>query len=299
MYRRYKITELARYASILANVANTDSGTATTGLTSIIKGYNMDVSNAEHVADVLVEVGQKYAISAEELMAAFERGGAALYATGTDFEKSAALFAATNAALQNAETTGTMWKTVSARIRGATTELEGLGEETEGLADGLSKYRQEIKNLSGVDIMKDKDTYKDIYDIFVELAQVWDDMKSDKARTRVAEILGGTRQYSGIMSTITNIKDAIGAYEDALDSAGVAIEANDTRMESIEGRLGVLKSTFQELGTDVINNDLVKELIDDCTKLLNIIDDLAKSSTGLLGVAAASVSVFKGIKSIS
>ena len=99
-------SSLAKYANILSNVANVDVSTATTGLTSIIKGYNMDVENSEHVADVLVDVGQKYAISAEELMAAFQRGGAALAASGTDFEKSAALFAATNASLQNAESVG-------------------------------------------------------------------------------------------------------------------------------------------------------------------------------------------------
>lgn len=161
---------LAKYANIMANVGNTDVDTATTGITSIIKGYEMDASDAEHVSDVLVKVGQEYAISAEELMAAFQRGGAALHASGTDFEKSAALFAATNASLQNAETTGTMWKTVSARIRGATTELEEMGEETDGLAQGLSKYREEIIALSGVDIMKDENTYKDMYDIFVQFS---------------------------------------------------------------------------------------------------------------------------------
>ncbi|MCD8376863.1 MAG: phage tail tape measure protein [Oscillospiraceae bacterium] len=104
-------SELAEYATILANVADTDVDTATTGLTSIIKGYSLEASDAEHIADVLVTVGQEYAISAEELMEAFERGGAALAATGATVEQSAGLFAATNAALQDASTTGTMWKT--------------------------------------------------------------------------------------------------------------------------------------------------------------------------------------------
>ena len=35
----------------------------------------------------------------------------------------------------------------------------------------------------------------------------------DVSQSRVAEILGGTRNTSGIMSTITNIKDAIGAMQ--------------------------------------------------------------------------------------
>lgn len=104
-------SELSKYATIMSNVADVDVDAATTGITSIIKGFDMKASDAEHVSDVLVQVGQKYAISAEELMEAFERGGAALNASGTSFEKSAALFAATNASLQNAATTGTLWKT--------------------------------------------------------------------------------------------------------------------------------------------------------------------------------------------
>lgn len=99
-------TELSKYATIMSNVADTNVEAATTGLTSIIKGFGMEASDAEHVSDVLINVGQKYAISAEELMEAFERGGAAMNASGSSFEESAALFAATNASLQNASTTG-------------------------------------------------------------------------------------------------------------------------------------------------------------------------------------------------
>ena len=182
-------SELAKYATILSNVADTDVGSATTGITSIIKGYGMDVSDVEHVADVLTKVGQEYAISAEELMEAFERGGAALNATGTSFEKSAALFAAANASLQNASTVGTLFRMISARIRGAKTELESMGEDTSDLADGFSKYREELIALTGVDIQDGEKKYRDLYDIFVDLAKVWDSLESDMARSRVAEIL--------------------------------------------------------------------------------------------------------------
>lgn len=92
-------SELAKFASVLSNVADVGLEEATTGLTSIIKGFGMDVSNASHVADVLTEVGQKYAVSASEMMEAYEKSGAALNATGTSFEKSAGLIAAANAAV--------------------------------------------------------------------------------------------------------------------------------------------------------------------------------------------------------
>ena len=291
-YNLEDASSLAEYANILSNVAATDVDTATTGLTSIIKGYSMDVSEAEHVTDVLVKVGQEYAISAEELMAAFQRGGAALYASGTDFEKSAALFAATNASLQNAESVGTMWKTISARIRGATTELEEMGEDTEGLADGLSKYREEIMALSGVDIMQDEDTYKDMYDIFVELAGVWDSMKSDEARSRVAEILGGTRQLSGVMSTITNIKDAMGAYEGALDSAGTAMAANNIYMETTAAHIEQMKASFQELSANLFDSALIKGFVDVLRGLLETLNAVVKVF-GSIPTAIATAAIAK------
>jgi TP901 family phage tail tape measure protein len=288
---------LAKYANIMANVGNTDVDTATTGITSIIKGYEMDASDAEHVSDVLVKVGQEYAISAEELMAAFQRGGAALHASGTDFEKSAALFAATNASLQNAETTGTMWKTVSARIRGATTELEEMGEETDGLAQGLSKYREEIIALSGVDIMKDENTYEDMYDIFVQLAEVWDNME-DVSQSRVAEILGGTRNTSGIMSTITNIKDAIGAYSSAMDSAGAATEANNLYMDTTKAKVGELKAAFQELSSDFISSNVTKGAVDALKGIVEAIDAVV-NSVGSLGTILAGLGIVKIVKNVA
>lgn len=288
---------LAKYANIMANVGNTDVDTATTGITSIIKGYEMDASDAEHVSDVLVKVGQEYAISAEELMAAFQRGGAALHASGTDFEKSAALFAATNASLQNAETTGTMWKTVSARIRGATTELEEMGEETDGLAQGLSKYREEIIALSGVNIMKDENTYKDMYDIFVQLAEVWDNME-DVSQSRVAEILGGTRNTSGIMSTITNIKDAIGAYSSAMDSAGAATEANNLYMDTTKAKVGELKAAFQELSSDFISSNVTKGAVDALKGIVEAIDAVV-NSVGSLGTILAGLGIVKIVKNVA
>lgn len=303
-YNMSDSTNLAKYANIMSNVGDTDVDTATTGITSIIKGYELDASDAEHVSDVLVKVGQEYAISAEELMAAFQRGGAALHASGTDFEKSAALFAATNASLQNAETTGTLWKTVSARIRGATTELESMGEETDGVAEGLSKYRDEIKALSGVDIMKDEHTYKDMYDIFVQLAQVWDNME-DVSQSRVAEILGGTRNTSGIMSTITNINDAIGAYTSAMDSAGASTRANAIYMDTTAAKLGTLKASFQELSTDLINSDFIKNGVSFLDGIVNGIDGATKTLGSLgstivgLGLAKFAKDATKSIKSMT
>ena len=49
---------------------------------SDIKGSETEAADAERVADVMVNVGEQYDISAEELRAAFEKSGAAMARDG-------------------------------------------------------------------------------------------------------------------------------------------------------------------------------------------------------------------------
>ena len=50
-------------------------------------------------------------------------------------------------------------KTISMRIRGATTELQEAGLETDGMAESTAKLREEIMALSGVDIMLNENSF--------------------------------------------------------------------------------------------------------------------------------------------
>ena len=62
------------------------------------------------------------------------------------------------------------------RIRGAKTELEDAGLETDGMVESTAKLREEILALSGVDIMDGANQFKSTYAIMDELAQKWEDL---------------------------------------------------------------------------------------------------------------------------
>ena len=81
-----------------------------------------------------------------------------------------------------------MWRTVSARLRGSETELKEMGEDTDGLVTSTSKLQALVKGITGFDIMKDKDTYKDIYDIVLGIGEKWKDL-SDINRASLLEAL--------------------------------------------------------------------------------------------------------------
>ena len=84
------------------------------------------------------------------------------------------------------------------------------------------------------------------------------------------------------MSTITNIKDAISAYDSAMNSAGVSTEANNKYMETTAAHIGQLKASFQELSTDVFNSNVMKTFIDSLRGIVEAID-LITDHIGLLG----------------
>lgn len=80
------------------------------------------------------------------------------------------------------------------RIRGATTELENAGLETDGMAESTAKLREEIMALSGVDIMIDKNNFKSTYDILDELSQKWSDL-TDIQQASITELIAGIDVY--------------------------------------------------------------------------------------------------------
>ena len=87
------------------------------------------------------------------------------------------------------------------RIRGADTELEQAGLDTEGMIKNTSKLRALIESMTGFDIMKDKNTFKDIYDIVVGIGEKWDDLK-DIDQAALLEALAGKRQGNALSAAL-------------------------------------------------------------------------------------------------
>ena len=79
------------------------------------------------------------------------------------------------------------------RIRGASTDMEKAGLDTEGMAESTAKLRQEVMALSGVDIMKNENEFKSTYDILDELSTKWQDL-TDIQQASLTELIAGKRQ---------------------------------------------------------------------------------------------------------
>ena len=68
------------------------------------------------------------------------------------------------------------------RLRGASTEIENMGESTDGMAESTSKLREKVLALTnvngtgGFDIMSDSENFKSTYEIMQGISDVWEDI---------------------------------------------------------------------------------------------------------------------------
>lgn len=236
-----------------------------------------------------------FAISSGGIGEALERSASSLMAANNTIDESIALITAANTVVQNPESVGNAFKTISMRIRGAKTELEEAGLETEGMVESTSKLRSEILALTGVDIMDGANQFKSTYAIMDELAAKWKDL-TDIQQATVTELIAGKRQGNIVSSLMTNFDTARDALETSMNSAGSAMREHEKWQQSLEAQILKLKASWQGLSQAFLSSDFlhgaldaVIGLVDGITKLMDTFGTLPT----LLGTVAAGFSAFK------
>lgn len=191
-----------------------------------------------------------------------------------------------------------MWKVVSARLRGSESELSQMGEDTDGLVTSTSKLQAKVKALTGgFDIMKDKDTYKDIYDIIVGIGERWSDL-NDISRADLLETLAGKQRSNALAAALNNVEIIKEAYNTAAnDSDGSAERELSNYKQGIEYHIERFKSAFQELSTDTISSNLFKGIVDGGTVALEVLDKLT-SAAGGFGIALTTITGYNLFKNL-
>lgn len=166
--------ELSDMTTLLSRVGdNMTQESSSEGLISTLRGFKLQASDAKKIVDVANQVANTEPIDTAGIFEAMQRSASSLSAAGNTYEQSVSLATAANSVVQDSQKIGTALKTISMRIRGAETEMQEAGLDTDGMATSTAKLRKEIKALSGVDIMKNANEFKSTYDILDELAEKW------------------------------------------------------------------------------------------------------------------------------
>lgn len=226
------------------------------------------------IVDKFNEVSNNFSISSGGIGEALTRSASSLAAANNTLDESIALITAANTVVQDPAIVGTAFKTISMRIRGAKTELEDAGLETEGMVESTSKLREEILALSGVDIMASATEFKSTYQILDELAEKWKDL-TDIQQASVTELIAGKRQGNIVSSIMENFDTARKVLDTSMNSAGSAMTEHEKWMKSVEASINKVKASWQSLSQSFLKSDFLKGLLGTVAKL-------ADAFTGLM-----------------
>lgn len=280
--------ELARVAALMANVGDgiDNATTASSYLISTMQGFGLVADDAEHLLDCMNQIANTEPVSMEDLGIIMQKSSAAMSAAGNTYQETLAMASALNGVLQDSESSGTFLKTLSMYLRASKTDAENAGIATEGMASSVSELRSELKQLAGVDIMKNDNTFKSTYQIMKELSEVWKDL-SDTTQANITELISGKRGGQGTSALLNNFSVAEDAMEQALNSSGSAMRENETYMQSLQAKLNQLDSAFQKFSTDLMKSDIPKFFVDLATVFVDGADNAVKFAGALPTLTAA------------
>ena len=280
--------ELARVAALMANVGDgiDNATTASSYLISTMQGFGLVADDAEHLLDCMNQIANTEPVSMEDLGIIMQKSSAAMSAAGNTYQETLAMASALNGVLQDSESSGTFLKTLSMYLRASKTDAENAGIATDGMASSVSELRSELKQLAGVDIMKNDNTFKSTYQIMKELSEVWKDL-SDTTQANITELISGKRGGQGTSALLNNFSVAEDAMKQALNSSGSAMCENETYMQSLQAKLNQLDSAFQKFSTDLMKSDIPKFFVDLATVFVDGADSAIKFAGALPTLTAA------------
>lgn len=291
--------ELSDATTLLQRVGdNMTQESSAQGMISTLKGFNLEAEEAFSIVDKVNEVANTQPIDTSGLFAGLERSASSMSAANNSLDQTIALITAANSVVQDPDSIGTAFKTISMRIRGASTEMEEAGLDTEGMAESTAKLREEILALSGVDIMKNENEFKSTYDILDELSMKWSDL-SDIAQASVTELVAGKRQGNIMSALMSNFDIARETLNTATsESAGSAEKELSNYQKGIEYSLDKFKATFQDFSTSFLDSGFVKGVVDSGSGVLNGLTTLI-DGVGVFQTLAGGFGAYKGISSFA
>jgi len=178
-------------------------------------------------------------------------------------------------------------------------ELQELGEDVDPTLDSISKVQTQILNTTHgkVNIFDDEGNFRNIYDIMKDISSVYDEL-SDTDRASLLEDIAGKNRANAVQAMITNWSQVEKATKEAYNSEGVASEEQAKYMDSLQGHLNQLTSSWQAFSADFMNSDFLKAGVDILKTIVNITDGLTKN-LGTLGTIGLGVGFTQLIKNRS
>lgn len=270
-----------------------------------IDGYGMDqlAEKAQALNDKIDILGNTASISQKDLAEGIQAVGSVMSDANTSVDEFLSMLAAGNRSVQDSNKVALAIRTSALRIRGCTVELQEMGETTDDVIESTSTLAEKIKGLTningsgGVNILEaDEETFRSIYDIYNDIAKVYDKM-SDKDASALLDLIAGKNRSNQISAILQNMSEANVLLERSLNAAGTASAEYEIYLNSAQAASERFGVAMTETYSNLISGETVKGLTNAGTAVL----DFANSWNILEGTLRGflTLGILKGITTLT
>lgn len=286
--------EVAKSASILANVGEISADVSAKSMASIINAWKLNPLKEVQVEmngtvkksneltsalDMLNFASNNYSIGVEGLTSAISAGGSTLSAYGVSLGDTIGLMTAANNSIQDPSRVGNGLKTISVALQGIKTSAD-TGELS------LNKTAKGLREIGKIDIYSDKKTgqIKNMTQILDELASKWSNF-NDEQRAGLSEAIAGKQQsavFQSLMQNYDTFKKIQSEFANN-EQFGSAIKENEAYVNSLSGKINEFKEIWKDTASSLVTNDFLKDSMDGVNAFSEGIGTLVKSLGNLSG----------------
>ena len=291
--------ELTTSTMKLATIAGNDYSTATQEMTAALRGFKMEMDEGSHVSDVYSELAAHAAASVDDIAQAMSRTASIANSAGMSFENTSAFLAQMIETTQeSAENIGTSMKTIIARFTELKKNVAGTADSEFDDLD-FNKVDQALKSV-GVSLKDATGQFRNLDDVFLELSEKWDTLDRNTQRY-IATVAAGSRQQSRFIAMMDNYDRTIELINIAADSEGRAEEQFSKAADTIEFKLNVIKTKWEEFKLSVMNSEFMGGILDAVDGLMDHIKNIKMPQAAIVtpfAIMAAKTFILNFIKTI-
>ena len=270
----------------LSKLGMIDSGKATSYLTSMLKGFKLEASDATTIVDKLTKVDMSAATSAGDIAEALRQFATTAQLSGVDLDESIAMATTImDVSQRDASSTGNAIKTMLSRYgnvkAGIYSGMNITGDQNE-TTESLNDIEKVLKKL-GISLRTSNLEFRDFDDVLDDIAAKWETLDS-VSKNAIATAMAGTRQRESFLVLMENYDKYKDFIEEASESEGTAAEKYKAYEDSLEASQKKLSAAWEELASKT-------EVVDFFKRVNNVMEAMVK---WLPEIARVFVRMFSG-----
>lgn len=270
-----EVMQLTEETMKMARIAGMDYAEATDRMTAALRGFKLEMEDAQRVNDVFSALAAESAVDTDELSSALTRTASIAASAGMELETTSAFLSQMIETTREApENIGTAMKTIIARFQELKTAVSD-SVEIDGELVEVNKVDTALQSV-GVQL-RDSLTgqFRDLDEVFLELSSKWDTLDRNTQRY-IATIAAGSRQQSRFIAMMDNYERTLELVDIAQNSNGASASQFEKTLDSLQARLNLITSSFEEFIGTVLKSDFVKGVLDAVNNILQMINDIAE-----------------------